>query len=565
MYIEPNSTVNIFLDGIPLEPDYQNTAYFETAADQYLWFLSHRFRVFTRCTFIRDTQQIRLNVPYADVYKCNYLMFKNTAFENKWFYAFVTKVEYISDTVTGFNFVIDIMQTWLPNIDYQIGKCFVDREHAAKDYVGSNLVDENINLGTEPVCFNTEEYVFDDYSVYLVATRSVLDDGSYVPVKLASNLVYPLYIDTKYNVKTEIDQFYERISFFYIKPGYADAIVGIYEVPTEFKDGGSKTIQFRNVDNFELDRYKPKNKKLYTYPFSYLKCSTNTGNSAIYRFELFYVPDERPQDPTSPDYDENSRPFLIFPPSFTITGYPYPTAVVECSPNYYAGVTPPGGAVETAYDYSVVISDFPVIPWKNDVYSAYLAQNKSANGIAQINAMINSTSGVVNAAVSGVTTGLVNPLTGIVAGASGLANALIGSGSIGDVMAQQYAQRERMQHIPPQASGQLNADGLNLALGRTGFHFYYMCAQQQYLKQADDYFTMYGYKTNETKIPNLNVRREWTYTKTIGCNVHGNIPAEVALAINSVFDNGIRFWKNPGNIGNYDLDNGVLPSTGTES
>ena len=81
--------------------------------------------------------------------------------------------------------------------------------------------------------------------------------------------------------------------------------------------------------------------------------------------------------------------------------------------------------------------------------------------------------------------------------------------------------------------------------------------QPEIAKTIDDFFTEYGYATKRVKKPNINVRPHWTYTKTIGCNLKGNAPADDLKAIKDIFDNGITFWKNGDEIGNYSLDNSV--------
>ena len=78
---------------------------------------------------------------------------------------------------------------------------------------------------------------------------------------------------------------------------------------------------------------------------------------------------------------------------------------------------------------------------------------------------------------------------------------------------------------------------------------------KQYAKIIDDYFSLYGYATNEVKVPNRDVRQTWCYTKTVGCNLVGDMPAPELALIRSIYDAGIRFWKNGTRIGSYDQSN----------
>ena len=86
-----------------------------------------------------------------------------------------------------------------------------------------------------------------------------------------------------------------------------------------------------------------------------------------------------------------------------------------------------------------------------------------------------------------------------------------------------------------------------------------MCITKNYGMMLDSYFDMFGYAIKQHGVPNMNARPNWTFVKTIGCNVGGAIPADDASVIEAIFDNGIRFWKNHNNIGNYSLNN--APST----
>ena len=71
----------------------------------------------------------------------------------------------------------------------------------------------------------------------------------------------------------------------------------------------------------------------------------------------------------------------------------------------------------------------------------------------------------------------------------------------------------------------------------------------------DDYFTMYGYATNRCKIPNYSARPHWNYLKTRNVNLTGSVPANAMKHLCQIYDNGITFWKNPSEVGDYNLDN----------
>ena len=99
------------------------------------------------------------------------------------------------------------------------------------------------------------------------------------------------------------------------------------------------------------------------------------------------------------------------------------------------------------------------------------------------------------------------------------------------------------------------AETLTPVRGRNGFSFYKMSIKQEYAKIIDDFFSMYGYKVNEVKIPNVTGRQNWNYVKTIDCNLLGDIPQEDMQTIKNMFDNGITLWHNKDTFLDYSQNN----------
>lgn len=163
-YVSPNSTVKI-LTKVNLDSDYNHTFYFANVSAQTYYFerkvkatsggVSYTLSNYTYQRVNNNT--IRVEILADNLYDCNYMMFQNTAFGNKWFYAFITKVNYINNSVSEIEYAIDVMQTWY--FDYELGDCFVEREHSTTDVAGDNLVPEPID-GGELIVSNT--YVPDD-------------------------------------------------------------------------------------------------------------------------------------------------------------------------------------------------------------------------------------------------------------------------------------------------------------------------------------------------------------------------------------------------------------------
>ena len=169
--IVPNSEVYI-LRNVPLEPSFDHTIWFDSSDQQATAFTTYALAYyFNKVSYQRYPRPyITLDKTVDELIGCNYMMFRNTGFGEKWFYAFITQVEYISNTTSRIYYTIDPMQTYL--FDVNVGECWVEREHAMSDAIGDNLVPESLELG---------EYVFDgDY------LPSVFDKEGYVICILAT-------------------------------------------------------------------------------------------------------------------------------------------------------------------------------------------------------------------------------------------------------------------------------------------------------------------------------------------------------------------------------------------
>lgn len=111
---------------------------------------------------------------------------------------------------------------------------------------------------------------------------------------------------------------------------------------------------------------------------------------------------------------------------------------------------------------------------------------------------------------------------------------------------------------PPQAEGNLNSGDVTTASNRNTFYFEVKSIKKEIAKIIDDYFSMYGYKTNSLKIPNITGRTNWNYVKTINCNIEGDIPQEDLQKIKDMFNQGVTLWHNPSTFLDYTQSNTII-------
>lgn len=519
MYIEPGTNIRL-LSNVPLDTTYDHTIYFSTASAQSSYFMGLQKYNLTNYTYQRVKKGVaRVGIKADNLYDCNYMMFQNTSYGNKWFYAFITAVEFVNNECSEVYFELDVMQTWF--FDYDVDYCFVEREHSVTDAIGGNIAPETLATG---------EYVFNNYNaivgmsdmvvcVAVVDTNDATDGTLYDGIYGSAQLwVYD---------STDTQGINDKVNEYVQKP---DAIIGMYMFPKLFigdeipdthrlsygAGAMSTTVTISAVSKDDtIDGYKPKNAKLYTYPYNFYHVDNASGGELSLRYEFF----------------DNLKPVVEI--SGTVT-QPVVACLRPCSYKGVASYSELGGYT-TLNTESLQMNNYPMCSWNVDAYQAWVAQNSvpiALNTIASAGQM---------AIASAYST---NP------------NAAVGAGVIGQVsnVVSQFYQASIAADI---SKGNLNNGGANVANHKQQFYGGRCSVTAEYARIIDNYFTMFGYATRRCKKPNRNSRPHWNYVKTLGCTITGSVPSDDLKKICGIYDNGITFWKNGAEVGNYNLDNTV--------
>lgn len=536
-YIEPNSTIKL-LTNCPLDNTYDHTIYFTSASAQTSYFESLTKYGYLEYSYVRQNRTLKVQAPVgANLYDCNYIMFKNTSFENKWFYAFIIHVEYVNNLTWEIQFELDVMQSWM--FDYELEQCFVEREHSATDTIGDNLVPENLEIGdyiSEGIskCIDGDDTsqsssLLDPLSLVFACTfdenfqdykggfySGVYSGLSYKVFDIPQNPTQTQINDLLTAVETWLSQATPKISGI-----VCSFLIPTCMVTTRTSPHPPRTNQFYKTKAYtDIDGYTPKNKKLFTYPYNFLYCTNFQGQSVAYHYEYFNV------DLSHPDWCQ-----------FYLTG--------DFSPNPSVVLVPLGYKMDNDanYDEKLVLTGFPQVPFSTDVFKAWLA-----NGAGDT--VVNAISSVGHSAITGaVAGGVIGGVAG--AGAGAVPGALLGAG-VG--VAHALVSVGEKLYQPPQAHS--GAGSVTMAVTHMlDFGFMKKHIRAEFARIIDDYFNMYGYATHRCKIPNTHVRPHWTYTKTIGCCIVGSVPADDMKKICNIYNTGITFWRNGNEVGNYSLDN----------
>lgn len=95
-------------------------------------------------------------------------------------------------------------------------------------------------------------------------------------------------------------------------------------------------------------------------------------------------------------------------------------------------------------------------------------------------------------------------------------------------------------------------DAFNVATDNVGFKVMAVSPKDEYIEVIDRYFDAYGYEVNITGVPPIHNRPLYTYVQTVGMQASGAVPGYAIEEICHAFDNGITWWVNLEDIGDYE-------------
>ena len=536
----------IYLCKTPLENDYKNQLTFSNATSQNTYFVSKIFKTLDNYTYIKKDNIIKVGFPIDEIIECNYLFYKNVGFSNKWYYCFITNMEYVNENCTAITFETDVWQTYQFNIEYK--QCFVEREHVNDDTIGLHTIPEN---------FETGEFIIND----IVEIGDNELNRKYIAMAYTGNPQSPFPTNTPH----QYSGLYSGFSYLILGSpldadkmiqGFADngtleKINSFFTIPyslinnsltsAEWYNGpnadAQHTIEIGNGNypmfalvpadpvgsyyertllantnvniNTTINGYTPKNNKLFTNQFNYLYITNNTGV----------------------DIKLNYEDFINNQPIFKIIGNVSLGCNIKLIPQNYKKYN--SGTGNSLYNYGINASKYPTLAWVGDAYTNWLTQN--AVNIAT--GLISGSLYTLGMAFSGNAMGTASGLTSI---------------------ASQLGEIRQHQLVSETGEGNINAGDLTFSSKKMNFTIYKMSIKEEYAKIIDEFWNAYGYKVNSYKIPNITGRTNWNFVKTIECNFEGDIPQIFLQKIKQIFNNGITLWHNPSTMYNYSATNGIV-------
>lgn len=435
---------------------------------------------------------------------------------------------------------------------------------------GANLQPEGLEIG-EPKISGTAE--FDELEpAYIIAYSGETLDGNNLVGKninqngysyngICSGITFLLAVNTK-----ALNATLQYLN----QSGNADKIVSVFSIPRlalldkiREIEGNDPSVTIYGVEpmiyNYKespifktlistpstIDGYLPKNAKLRTYPYLYLGFNPPNGTSKIFRYEDF----------------ANGTP------QFKLISEVNPNPTINFIPQNYRGAS--GDSLSD----TVALNGYPTIGYRTDVFNSWLAQNSASLEIARerenlsysqtksnqqlgiigsLGQMLGSADSMSNQSATAIGG---NIISGMVSAGQTAISAISNEKSHELNVREQMAQVEAQKLVPDSVSlSSSNATLLGYELIDKNIFTRYNI-KSEFARKIDKYFDMFGYSTNELKVPNISNRPTWNYVKTLSANINANIPQSDLAEIKELFNSGITLWHSTSNFKNYYANN----------
>lgn len=549
-------TTNLRLLSTPMQSDYSNTLWFPNVSAQTNYFLGKTVKAYESFNYIKKDNTITVPEEIDNLYNCNYIMYQNTNFGNKWFYAFIDKMVWASNGSTRLYVSTDCIQTWFFDITYY--QSYVDRCHSDTDVAGDNIIPEDFTGFGTGGWYQVGSQDLKPNMLAIFSTTS--GTGSPLGAQKINGIVSGSgYLSEPVDITGGTGTVNSLLNNM-VQNGLANAISRIQQFPSKHDTQITYDKHPSHIDcvsDYGLGSYTPTNKKLLSGAFL-------TAYISLYGQEVEF----------NPEYISGKKiSFQIVVDQTTGTI----GAIVRnyTSPNN-ATISVSAVIPESTWAYNQYKNDYNLHSASNAIYVrrqktdrnlgiATSGLDAAASAIGTVNAFAQalspgsavlanlglgsdssarSTLGNISSGLSGISS-TINSAKGVYYGLSGI-----------DEISQDLTAISESYNAP--AVGGVAQSNLYIAGQVTALSYGFKVPPLEIVKRCDKFLSVYGYKQSVYRKINLHARASWTYIKTNGLNASGNFPDDDMNIIKRVFDRGVFFWSYTAQFGNFDQSNGIV-------
>lgn len=503
--ITPQTTIQ-FLN-VPFSPSQNNVLRFNSIGSQIAYFDNLVDFTLVNCSYQRTEtgEYIAVNKSIDFMYKYNYVRFKNSNYGDKWFYAFITKCQWVSSNTTYLTLEMDTWQTY--HFDFTLKKSFIDRQTFNSDYY--NTLADTPSTGDLKTVFQYEKSLNGQFFVLFNSDPTIEDTSdSLATFPKINNFTVPCYM-AFFDNQDDMSELILSVS----NKGRADRIQGCYYSPVKF---GHTGFEIELMPKGDLHLSYEYIKTIHNLPFELLYEDFNFGISYTesYKKELAYpyakleIVDKITGKYIELDISKFSNPMN---PSFRIIYNFTGNVEYKVIPLNYNGQA---YSVENAF----VVQPNTDLPIFSNSYGKYLRDNSGSN-------LINGVMSVAGA-VGSIATGNVAGAVGSFSSIASLVNA--------DSVARKQ---------PNQVSG-MNGDGMEYVNFSPSIYFRLKVMDSDHMDIARNFWRSYGYPVRKIADVNMSTSPDFIFVKTEGINIEADsIPTEYLSNLENLFDKGVTIWN----------------------
>lgn len=460
------------------------------------------------------TGSFKIQKNINDLSYINYLAIYNNAGDRSPIFAFVTDINYITDSVSELFFEVDLFSSYCQSLDYQ--DCYISRMTTSDDTMYKYLEDEPVNGGdyvTNPTHI-MREFITSWYYGYTAVTNS---SGTPTDGRVVNNI----FSAASFTGQPAYGPIVEDLQLFNSN-GYIDNVCDVFQYPADCGTEGNK-VTITNAAAFPatIDGYTPKNNKLFNYPFVRSLILSSGGDS-------IEIKPEKCQN-NEVKYRLEKVVFPIAQFVLTLDGYDRLSA-------------------DDQKANRIIMTGFPEVIWSSDNYRAWLARNKPSKDLAREQIAANVTAGLGALRINSAANAL-NPAS---------AALTVGSLAISSFMA---AESQRAQDESAQIQSNTIHRGGNLGIDVTNNKFGFIVLIQtidaRRASLIDNYFNAFGYAINKVTYFRPH-RARFDYVETRGNlfrreSEGSGIPNAAVETMNAAANRGLRIWHSVSELNRGDL------------
>lgn len=508
----PTHGSQIWLCHVNLETDNFEQIIFDSFGQQSSYFMNHSKFTFADFTYVRTPTPtgvksvLSVNKNIEDLYSCNYVMYQNRSYTNRYFYAFITKMEYKGENVTHLYLEEDAWQNWQFSLNYK--ESFIDRQTPRFDYL--NTLADDVAHG-QLVCDTYNEYALGGMYFAFCTTDPFQDDvKESEPYSFrVGNYNIPCWVlvwkETEYDDMTKTLQ---RIA----ANGWGDRILSCVYIPfipdpskieTETISPSSIALKVKiakSINPSDLEQeiildstfYQPEMLKCRTFPYAKIVVTDLTSGQSL---EL------------APEKFKNRVPVFLIQPVISETPY------YRIIPKDYEGK-------DIDLEHTLTVQSNASLPLANNLYAKYMMNNSEMNNLQKFSSVVSGASQMLMPTPSNIIGGAMQMLTGV-----------------GTVVAKENQASKLGNSVTSIKDGAME----RICYGRNRIKIAIHVMDDDHYKMCTNYWKNFGYPVRT--FDHINLPLNWgdkTFVKTIICNIDGNdVPQPSLQAIKDMFNHGV--------------------------